>query len=206
MKVIVINGQGGVGKDEFIRQGAINDTINIRSLSTIDYVKEQARKLGWTGTKEDRDRRFLSDLKDALTRYNDSPFEDIIRRISYIIDDYKDYPEDFEKLIVFIHCREPEEIDRFCKELSANSLLIRRESVEHSHGNHADDMVFNYDYDYVYNNDHDLETLHKDAKGFIEFLRNMKWTSCNNIVEKVWSDEYFTLKDLITTEAFFKLP
>ena len=65
MKIIVINGRGGVGKDEFIKwcREANND---IYSVSSVDYVKEIARLIGWNGEKDVKGRKFLSDLKDAF--------------------------------------------------------------------------------------------------------------------------------------------
>jgi hypothetical protein len=36
-----------------------------------------AKKFGWDGGKSLNDRRFLSDLKDALTRWKDVPYQKI---------------------------------------------------------------------------------------------------------------------------------
>ena len=51
------------------------------SISSVDKVYEAASLLGWTGTKTDKDRKFLSDLKDLSTAYNDMPFEEIKKKI-----------------------------------------------------------------------------------------------------------------------------
>ena len=67
-KIIVINGQGGVGKDTFI--DILNKKgLKIANVSSVDGVKELARMVGWNGAKEDKDRKFLSDLKILTTNY-----------------------------------------------------------------------------------------------------------------------------------------
>ena len=63
MRVVIINGIGGSGKDTFVVMckdvlGA-NRVLNI---STVDFVKEVAKFCGWDGSKQPEDRKFLSDL------------------------------------------------------------------------------------------------------------------------------------------------
>ena len=71
--VIIINGKGGVGKDTFIQlcQNYSDDIVNI---SSVDFVKEVAHFCGWQGEKDVSARKFLSDIKDALTNWKDIPF------------------------------------------------------------------------------------------------------------------------------------
>ena len=78
MKYVIINGSGGVGKDLFCNHAKIvlrSMNKEFFNYSTVDYVKESAMKLGWNGIKDERGRKFLSDLKAAMTEYNDIPFK-----------------------------------------------------------------------------------------------------------------------------------
>ena len=77
MKVIVISGQAQVGKNTFINFCKEGD-YDVYDFSTIDYVKEAAKQIGWDGEKDNRGRRLLSDLKDCLTRYADIPFKKVV--------------------------------------------------------------------------------------------------------------------------------
>lgn len=193
MKIIVINGRGGVGKDSFIegcRDGQKDWEREIFSISSVDYVKDMAKDIGWDGIKNDKGRRFLSDLKDALSRYNDGPFRDVIKEIQYILWNYKEKEKSTKNLIFFVHAREPEEIERWVRDYGAKTLLIRRPSVERSHNNHADDNVDNYDYDYTYHNVYDLETLKTGAKEFIKWIKQKPWYSDNEEFD-IWDREEY---------------
>ena len=173
MKIVIINGQGGSGKDTFVGfcQEGLKDVWNI---STIDYVKKLAFSVGWDGQKDDKGRKLLSDLKDALTEYGDIPFNVIIDNVHAIRYNYQMTHEDEDKAVVFIHCREPKEIDKLKKALNGTTLLIRRPTVLDTFTNHADKNVFDYDYDYVYDNVKDMDSFREDAIGFVNFLRRLK--------------------------------
>ena len=103
----------------------------------------------------------LSDLKDLLTEWNDYPFKDISCRIKC----YGQIPNS----VIFVDCREPKEIDRLVKKFNAKSLLVRRDNIDElEYGNHADDDVFNYNYDIEINNSGTLEDLTSLAVQFCE--------------------------------------
>lgn len=177
MKIIVINGRGGVGKDEFVKwcREANND---VYSISSVDYVKEIARLIGWNGEKDVKGRKFLSDLKDALSEYNDAPFKRCVEEIKDKISDYNRLKKDTTNLVFFVHVREPKEIDRWKEEFNAQTVLIRRPEIEkQTYTNHADLEVMDYDYDYTYWNIYELPALRADAKGFMYWLMNQKWES-----------------------------
>lgn len=77
-KIFVINGSGGVGKDTFVRfvsefycRLTNKQVINY---SSVDEIKRIAKDIGWTGSKTERDRKFLCDLKLVVSEYNDLPF------------------------------------------------------------------------------------------------------------------------------------
>lgn len=171
-KIIIINGQGGVGKDEFVKMCQRFKKNFIFNFSTVDLVKDIAKKLGWKGEKTPEARKFLSDLKDLLSDspWGDLPLEDIKKKIRIEEDGCEQFGIDTDRMIFFIHAREPKNIEKMVKELGAKTLLIRRAAVEQKWSNHADDDVFNYDYDYVIDNDGTLEDLQRSAKDFINLL------------------------------------
>jgi hypothetical protein len=105
-KIIVINGVATSGKDTFVKFFMKHSYVNVFEWSTIDTVKAIAgAALGWDGAKDEPGRRFLSDLKDAWTRYNDGPFKELVAKIRH-------YDNRYEHFIFFIHVREPEEIQK----------------------------------------------------------------------------------------------
>lgn len=177
VKVVVVNGRPGVGKSEFERLckeqcNLFNRVVgfsNGRRLwiditSTVDFVKEVATMCGWDGTKTLENRKFLSDLKDLLTNWDDVPYKMIEHRV-------KTLPGDSD-WIMFVDCREPAEIQKMKERLNATTLLIRRESVEGAEtSNHADANVFNYEYDLTIENNSDIIDLEKKAKDFINYMR-----------------------------------
>lgn len=175
MKIIVINGVPMSGKDTFCdlclnymtARGIMGGKI-----STIDFIKKIAAQVGWQGLKEPKDRKFLSDLKDLLTEYNDAPFtvvEEQIRQTHLHFTREMGLPED--RIVFFIHCREPKEIQKFVDRLGAETLIIRREEMEKlPQSNHADEEVLNFDYTYTINNDKGIEELEQEARKFVDNL------------------------------------
>lgn len=159
-KIVVINGTGGCGKDTFVE--LCSKYISVYNFSSIDKVKEIAKIIGWTGTKHDKDRKFLSDLKKLTTEYNDMSFESIKEAINIFNNN------NFE--LMFIHIREPEEIKRVVEEFKAYSLLIKRKNQELIKTNYSDASVFNYDYDYIIEN----TTLEEYEKKAIKFIKELK--------------------------------
>lgn len=169
VKVIVINGAGTSGKDTFIdlftevciEHGA----YEVYRFSSVDEVKYFATCMGWNGVKDDKGRRFLSDIKDAMTRYNDAPFE-------YMNGKVKELYSSGENCFVFFHVREPVEIKKMVDKLNAFTLFIERPSVKSdSFTNHADKNVENYFYDFYVINDGTLLDLKYQATKLYDQLR-----------------------------------
>ena len=160
-QIFIINGSGGVGKDTFCEK--CGHYTKVKVISSIDLVKEYASKMGWTGSKTPRDRKFLSDLKDLLTEYNDYPFKDIYQKVLLFKDSDVDDNE-----ILFIHIREPEEIERAKNEFGAHTVLVVNDNVLGIYSNHADGRVLEYDYDDVIDNSGTLEELEREAERFVE--------------------------------------
>lgn len=158
-RIIVINGSGGVGKDQFVNMvGKFAPTENF---SSVDKVKEVARLIGWNGGKTEKDRKFLSDLKILVTEYNDMPYESIKSKIQTFLDDSINS-------FLFIHIREPREIQRVVEEFGALSMLVVRPQVKHITSNMADENVFKYEYDIVIDNSGSLSDLNVVAEQFVK--------------------------------------
>ena len=166
-QVVIINGSGGVGKDTFI------DTLSktcfsendVWNYSSIDKIKEIAKTIGWDGKKDEAGRRFLAGLKHVCDEYNNLSFEMMREKYS-----------EFQKSsasILFLHIREPYNIEIAKKAFSAVTVLVKRDSVEHITSNEADMNVENYYYDYVVHNDSDIEDLKDECHKFIYYLNSI---------------------------------
>lgn len=165
-QIIVINGGAGVGKDTFVEQFSKaakkefeTDKEDVLNISTVDFVKEVAKYCGWDGTKLEWHRKFLSDLKDLLTRWDDVPYHKI-----------KEGIEASNASFVFIHCREPEEIQKFVNGMGALTLLVRNNRIPQLTTNHADMEVENFKYNYIIDNDSTIKDLGEKAEVFLGML------------------------------------
>ena len=169
MNIVIINGTGGAGKDTFVSMCKdILGADRVGNISTVDFVKQLANICGWDGTKTPKNRKFLSDLKDLLTEWNNVPFKKVVETI----DAYSVIAAEkglYDNSVIFIHCREPKEIKKLVEEFDAITLLIRRDAAECVEQiNHADNEVLNYEYDYIIPNKGTLSELRARAE---EFLR-----------------------------------
>ena len=172
MRVVIINGIAGAGKDTFVVMCKdVLSAVRVLNISTVDFVKEVAQFCGWDGTKTPENRKFLSDLKKVLTEWNEVPLKKISKEVKawqgiWIGAGY------YDKAVVFIHCREPKEIDKLLKEFQDYdpvTLLVRRktaESVEQI--NNSDNSVLDYSYDYTIHNDYSLSALRAQAENFLK--------------------------------------
>lgn len=165
-EVVVINGFPRSGKDEFVNQCKkfLGDRCTL--YSSVDFVKELAKIAGWNGEKTPENRKFLSDLKDLLTKWADVPVRKMKQAVKVFSDDMDYYNVNG---IIFLMVREPEEIERLRNEIGAKSLLIRRTEVEEvEQSNHADSQVLKHNYDYVVYNNGTIDDLKKNAEIFIK--------------------------------------
>ncbi len=160
--VIIINGKGGAGKDTLCEAAA--KAYRVTNVSSIDPIKAIAARHGWNGEKDDRARKFLSDLKRAFADYNDLPNRWLEERYQEFISG--------ENEILFVHIREARQIDEFRRRVKGKcfTLLVRSARTEAQYGNVSDDDVENYPYDYVYENDRPLDDAGED---FLAFLREI---------------------------------
>ena len=176
MRVVIINGKGGCGKDTFVTMCQdILSTNNVYNISTVDFVKQVAEYCGWDGTKTPENRKFLSDLKDLLAYWNDIPFKKVAEGVRNCCD-CASLLDSFDNSVIFIHCREPKEIKKLVKEFDAITLLIRRDAAECVEQiNHADNEVLNYEYDYVIPNKGTLSELRARAEKFLRECLELKF-------------------------------
>lgn len=164
-RVVIINGKGGAGKDTLC--DVVAQKYHVRNVSSITPIKEIAKRGGWQGGKEPKDRKFLADLKQLFVEYNNLPFE-------YLKKELEQFLQQKEELIFFVHIREKKEIEKFLNYVNSKcvcckTLLITRQQEKNKvYGNEADDMAEQYDYDIVYQNDMPLQQVEKDFMLFFE--------------------------------------
>lgn len=155
MKVILINGSCRVGKSNFVKYFSKQCDGKIDEIDTVGVIKNVMKKhFGWNGKKDDASRLMMSEMKKLWTKFNDGPFLDTVEKITKSESDY-----------VFIHCREPKEIQKF-KEFYGKdmiTILLIKEDREVAN-NDSDKNVANYEYDYTIYNDTDKIGLKLKAK------------------------------------------
>lgn len=183
-KVVIINGKPQSGKDTFCKyaQGYCDDdeSANTLIISSVDPLKEMLMQLGWDGTKTDKIRDMLMDMKQLWVQNQDGPTMFLFNNI---LEFHKACTG--EDNIVFVHIREPEEIKKLVNALTGFesmgidviSLLVIRESGEDTPNQPAetrrsDDeaLINSYEYDVTINNDEDLIKLQELAAEFVDKL------------------------------------
>lgn len=171
-RVVIINGCGGSGKDEFVKQ-CRKHYPNTQNYSTVDNVKLVAQRMGWHNDKSERGRRFLSDLKELWDNYNHGATSSTFNAAKF----YLEYMQDLElDTIIFIHCREPEKIDELKQmfkdncNIDAETLLVTNCRIKPIESNHSDRDVQNYKYDWYIENDGDVKELSEKAEKFVKKL------------------------------------
>lgn len=158
-KIYIVNGYPKSGKTTFGR--LLGEFVKVRHISIIDPVKEIAAQIGWTGGKTEKDRKFLSDLKDLLEEYNDFPFNMLVKNvIRFLTDDKED--------VLLIDIRQPEDIKRAVAIFDAGTIYIDRENADHINSNHADAGVRDYGYDIYISNDKGMDDFRQAVMQFVE--------------------------------------
>lgn len=156
--VFIINGKGACGKDTLIK--AVAAKYPTQNESAIDPVKAAGRLLGYEGGKSEKDREFLSKMKELSIWYNDHPTQ-------YLLEKYRKFEESGNELL-FLHIREPEQIEHFLKyfkqevkspDTRIGTILIKSAWTEDCvYGNPSDDNVDKMHYDLIYINKEGEET------------------------------------------------
>jgi hypothetical protein len=174
-KIIVINGKGGVGKDTLIKAvESMNEPhIGVYNESSIDPVRGMAAR-SFDGienlseaakVKGNAYRKFLSDMKKAVddyymavhgTKYTEEYLYRCACDFAGGIGEYRDSSEDS---VLFVHIREPENIQSFVERVRAQldvdivTLLVSSCRAKTDYGNDSDNNVADYAYDFTYEND-----------------------------------------------------
>lgn len=165
--IVIINGTGFSGKDMFV--ALCSKYANVYNFSSVDFVKEVATFAGWDGSKEEKDRLFLSELKRILGEWNDVPYKKTIEAIN----NFCDNPE---QDIMFIHIREPKQIDRIVElgkiysKLFIETLLITRDNAPIIETNESDKNVLEYDYNLTIYNNSTTQELDCVAEKYVDML------------------------------------
>lgn len=160
-QVVIINGTARSGKDTFCNYSQM--FASVYTYSSVSYIKHIARMLGWDGKKDERARRFLSDLKDLVTDFSDLP----MRKMEEVVTRERGNTD-----IIYLMIREPKEIERAKNRFNAVTLLLKRPHNESITSNHADAEVDDYDYDYTVINNGTLEDLMRQAEVFVRMVKN----------------------------------
>lgn len=164
-QIFITNGMARCGKDTFAT--ILNEIVPTLKYSSIDKVKEIAKLCGWDGiSKDEKDRRFLSDLKLLTTNYSNMPFKSIQDKANEFLNDDK-------YVAMLIDIREPEEIEKAKTVLNAKTILIQNNRVKFISSNMADANVFNYTYDFIILNNGTLD----------EFRNNIYEFACSEILK-----------------------
>ena len=144
--VIIINGSGGSGKDTFCKY--FSKFIPTENVSSVDLVKAAVSILTGDTTKTEEMRTFLSSIKGLWVNYNNGPTLYMLDRV-----------EKCEEPVIFLHIREPEEIEKMKEALyekgieNVTTLLIKNKNVKEITSNFSDGSVNNYEYDSIIHND-----------------------------------------------------
>lgn len=160
--VVIINGNGGVGKDTLC--DFATESFSVRNISSVTPIKEIASMGGWKGEKDAKARKLLADIKEAFIAYNDLPF-------LYIKEQYHEFLESDTEEVMFVHIREGEEINKVKKYIGTpciTLLITRTQQDEQCWGNPSDDNVAGYEYDYRYSNDKMLTEAKADFTTFLK--------------------------------------
>lgn len=173
IRVVAVNGMPRCGKDTFIDLCIEKLGNRGRKTSSIDFVKKIAFYCGWRGEKNQKNRKFLSDMKDILTEWGDIPYKEIEKAIK-VWEIWNERHQIEDDCYIFICIREPKELEKAKERLGATCILIRRNDAEVALvSNHADEEVFDFTYDYIIDNNSDLAQLEDSADLLVEELERV---------------------------------
>lgn len=169
-RTVIINGHANAGKDEIAKIAKKILDTPIYNISSITPVMEIAKLMGWDGKKDERSRELLSNLKDLWVEFNNGPINQLVKTVDEIDDRYS--PPD--PYLIFVHIREPEEIEKFKTNYpDTTTVLVKRDSIE-TYNNRADSFVNEYNYDYIIENNGTLVELEDSVKTLLKDLNILK--------------------------------
>lgn len=175
--LVIVNGKSGNGKTTFNEMCA--DYINKSEyayphiVSSIDFVKEIAYKMGWNGEKNEKSRQLLSDLKKIWIEFSNGPMAYAIKMIMNT--------DNISNHVFFMDIREIDEIEKIRSFINYNSKILNVCCItvailkdgdldRNFNGNKSDDGVFNMVYDYYISNSGTREDLYNNAIKFVDNL------------------------------------
>ena len=145
-------------------------------MSTVDWVKAVAQFAGWNGKKDEKDRRFLHQLKMALEEWDNSPNQKVFDQINSVINNKM---LNKKNCLFFVNIREPKCIENFIKQneiatgLPCSTMLVENANVAPIISNPADGEVYYYHYDTIISNSSDLENLKKWAHDYLKYVQKI---------------------------------
>lgn len=173
--IIIINGMGGSGKSSFINQCKhyceLDGTdANITELSVVDVIKEIATNYGWDGSKTEKNRQFLSDLKKIFASWNNLPLKSLYENIEETFAD--DEMFGYSNSIIFVNSREMPDIEKIEETYSGTGVQMFRLYIQRYDitNNEAKDVIddikkFSADADMtIYNNGSQFDLLTEASK------------------------------------------
>ena len=178
MMIVIISGANNSGKDNFVEFFIEQYRYKAFNWSTIEYIKELSKKyFGWNGKKTEPARKFLAEMKKIWAEFNNGPFNHMVKKIKS--HSGKLNKKNRDNVVYLIHCREPEEIQKFKDEFKDRciTLLLKREERTEKNkiaDNHADMGVDNYNYDRIILNNGSKIDLKLEAVKFVEELKTKK--------------------------------
>lgn len=179
--VFIVNGKPRAGKDTFAE--ILNRYMVVYKYSAVTKVKEIAKQCGWTGAKEERDRKFLHELKMLTSEYSDLPYRDVLDKIE------KYRSGEILADVFVVDVREPEEIDRLRKATDAITIYIENKNVPAITSNEADANVANYEYDFTIFNNGTIEEFENSIMNFMEFLMTLALAMKNENIDDPWEED-----------------
>lgn len=156
--IFIVNGYPRSGKTTFGR--ILNNYVPCTHISIIDPIKNLAEIIGWDSNhKTEKDRKFLSDLKDLCNEYNDFALNRVIETICrFLLHD--------ENPVLLIDMREPEDIRRIKEIFQISTIFIDRPDADHIITNHADANVEYVSYNIIIPNKGTMEDFENEIEKF----------------------------------------
>lgn len=160
--VLIVNGKPRAGKDTFVE--LLSYMIPVYKYSIIEKVKCIALDCGWKGKKEERDRKFLYELKKLTDEYSDMSFIDVYEKIEAFAKD------EIKEVLFAVDIRDPEDIEMMKDLTGAFTVFIENENVPEITSNPADANVANYEYDFVIKNNGTMDDYKREVYNFLMAL------------------------------------
>lgn len=177
-RIFIINGSGGQGKDTFVK--LCSNHFKVTNTSKIIPAKKALCELlgismeKLESNKTEEIRALLVHLNQIAIKNGDYPSAFIMKEVA-------DFVCSTEKQIMFIHIREPEEIDKIKNKISSmydkskcvvKTILVSSTRVKKITSNTADANVDNYDYDIYIDNSSNKNRLMQTVDSFCNGLQN----------------------------------